>query len=163
MKRLQCPGTGLLLYASRSFFTFLLHPTLWIVREIFPSGICEVTKQRESEVWNDCGVLWLGLLICFGCSECGNVPASSTHTSGRKGGGSEGWGGGRGGWLGEGRNVSMQRSPSKILQGGQEEDTFMQIGAKILWCSHCIYFQETLIITECYVVKIIVEVPNFKC
>ena len=72
-------------YASRQFFTiFFVDSTFQIVKEIFSPEISEVTKQRAFEVWNDCGVLWLGLLICFGCSECGNVPATSTHTSGRK-------------------------------------------------------------------------------
>ena len=33
-----------------NFFLFLVDLTFGIVKEIFPPGICEVTKQREFEV-----------------------------------------------------------------------------------------------------------------
>ena len=138
MKWLQCPLTGLPICVAIIFHYFLVNSTFRIVKEIFPPGICEVTKQRESEVWNDCGVLWLGLLICFGCSECGNVPATSTHTSGGRG---------RRGVKGEGEEGEDDWGKGGMFQCNEPRPRFCKgVRKKILSCKLVHKFYSAVIV-----------------
>ena len=102
-------------------------------RNISTKDLWSDKAARASMKWLRCPLTWVAhILRLLRMWECPSYFDSHLRGEGRGEEGGEGWGVGRGGWLGGGRNVSMQRSPSKILQGGQEEDTFMQIGAQIL-------------------------------